>query len=137
MQQRYDATMTRLIEVILKKDFEFSELLSGLVLIGWSIVLLMPWNTFESAHSFDAMAALLPESMWGLLLGWVGVTQVGALALSQYRVRLVSSLIACCTWVFIGIVIGWSNPQGLWIAIYPQLAASAAWSFWRLAREGP
>lgn len=136
-EPRLTARMTaRIDELMTRKDFEFAEVISGLIALGWAVILLMPWHTFTSARSFDVMAAIAPEWVWGLLFGWVGITQVGALLLDHHRPRLWSSLGASMAWVFVACVLGYANPYGLALVVYIPLSAGAAWSYWRLMRTG-
>lgn len=87
----------RISELLWRRDFEFCEVISGGALLAFALVLLMPWSTFGTGLAYAAMASLAPEPVWGLLCGWTGFTQVGALLLDQWRVRRASALGAAGT----------------------------------------
>ena len=118
--------------LIVRRDVDLVEIASGLLMLGWAAQLLMPWNTFSTAPGYAAMAAIMPEAAWGLVLGWIGFTQVGAYLLNQWRIRLAASLGACMVWTFLGVLFGYSNPQGTGIVVYPFLALITALVFWRV-----
>lgn len=130
LRQRMTA---RLDELLWRKDFEFCEVLSGVVALGWGIVLLMPWSTFSTSPSFNAMA-YAPEWLWGFLLLWIGLTQLGALLLDHRRPRRWSALGATFIWVFLSVGFFVSNPYGTGVVVYPALAASAGWAYLRIGR---
>lgn len=122
----------RAYQLIVRRDVDLIEIASGVLMLGWGLQLLMPWETFRTAPGYAAMSVLMPETAWGLILGWIGFTQVGAYLLDHWRVRLLSALGACVAWTFLGVLFGYSNPQGTGIIIYPFLALIAALVFWRV-----
>lgn len=127
----------RAYALIFLRDADFVEVSSGLLMFGWGLQLMLPWSTFTSAIGYQAMSALAPEAAWGGLLLWVGFTQVGSYLLNHWRVRIASSLGAVMLWAFLGVLFGLSNPQGTGIVVYPFLAATTAWVFWRNVVRGP
>jgi hypothetical protein len=131
----------RLDVLLNRKDFEFCELISGVMMLAWGVWLLMPWATFASSKGFAGMAligslggywSVNPEIPWGILLAWIGITEIGALVLDQYRVRFLSAVGASMAWTFMSVTFAVSNPQGTGVIIYPGLALVAAWAAWRI-----
>jgi hypothetical protein len=118
--------------LIVRRDVDLIEIASGVLMLGWGLQLLMPWNTFTTSASYAAMGAIMPEFAWGAMLAWVGLTQVGAYLLDQWRIRLASTLGSCMAWTFLGVLFGVANPQGTGIVVYPFLALVSALVFWRI-----
>ena len=121
----------RLFLLIVRRDVDFVEVASGLLMLGWGVQLLMPWSTFQTGIGYAVLAQIAPEWVWGGLLAWVGFTQVGSYLLQHRRVRLASSLGACMVWTFLSVAFGVGNPHGTGIVIYPFLATVSALVFWR------
>lgn len=129
--------VSRLYVLLFRRDFDFIEVLSGLLMLGWGAQLLLPWETFSTSPAYAAMAALMPEPVWGGLLTWIGFTQVGAYLLDHWRVRLASALGASMAWTFLGVAFGYANLTGTGVVVYPWLALVTAWVFWRILQAGP
>lgn len=118
--------------LIVRRDVDLIEIASGVLMLGWGVQLLMPWDTFHTGIGYMVLSQLMPELAWGVLLSWAGFTQIGAYLLNQWRVRLASSLGACMAWAFLAVAFGVSNPYGTGIIVYPFLALVSALVFWRV-----
>lgn len=118
--------------LIVRRDIDLLEITFGLLMLGWGVQLLMPWDTFRTSVSYQALGHIMPEWAWGGLLAWVGATKIGAYLLDQRRVRLAATLGACMIWTFLAVVFGIANPYGTGIVVYPVLAFTSALIFWRL-----
>jgi hypothetical protein len=142
------AMVSRLVDrldvLLNRKDFEFCELISGALMFAWGLWLLMPWATFASSRSFDGMALLgtfgghlpvNPEITWGLMLAWIGGTEIGALLLDQRRVRFASAVGAGMAWTFMSVTFAISNWQGTGVIVYPGLTLVAMWAAWRIVGQ--
>lgn len=121
----------RLYLLIVHRDTDFVEVASGLMMLGWGIQLLMPWDTFRTGIGYSALAMIAPEPAWGGLLAWCGFTQVGSYLLQHRRVRKASSLGAVMIWTFLSVAFGYGNPHGTAIVVYPFLATLSALVYWR------
>lgn len=122
----------RLYLLIARRDIDLLEITYGVLLIGWGVQLLMPWDTFRTGVGYTVLAQLMPESAWGLVLAWIGFTQVGAYMLDHWRVRLIATLFAVMVWTFLSVAFGVANPYGTGVIVYPTLAFTSAIVFWRL-----
>lgn len=131
LRQRLGA---RISELLWRRDFEFCEVISGGAMVAFALVLLMPWSTFGTGLAYAAMAALAPEWAWGGFCFWVGFTQLGALLLDQRRVRMAAALGACMLWAFTAFTLGWANPYGASVGIFPWFALASAWAYLRIVR---
>ncbi len=118
--------------LIVRRDVDLVEIASGILMLGWGVQLLLPWETFRTGVGYAVLAQLAPETAWGLLMAWCGFTQIGAYLMEQWRVRLAASLGACMAWSFLSMAFGFSNPYGTGIIVYPFLALISALVFWRV-----
>lgn len=118
--------------LIVRRDVDLIEIASDILMLGWGVQLLMPWETFRTGIGYAVLGQLMSEVAWGVLLTWSGVTQIGAYLLDQWRVRLASALGACMAWAFLSVAFGFSNPYGTGIIVYPFLALVSALVFWRV-----
>lgn len=109
----------RLYLLIVRRDVDYVEVTSGVLMLGWGIQLLMPWETFRTGIGYA-------------VLTWLGFTKIGAYLLDQWRVRLAASLGGCMVWTFLSVAFGVSNPYGTGIIVYPFLTAISALLFWRI-----
>ncbi len=130
----HERLVARLDEILWKRDFEFAELLSGLTAALWGLWLLLPWDTFEPSPGFSVMRVLAPEWGWGLVMTFIGISQLYALLIDERRPRLNFSLMASAAWVFIATAVGWANPTGTGVIIFSMFALSAFWAFLRIGR---
>lgn len=126
------AMATRAWQLIVRRDIDLLEITYGLLMVGWGVQLLMPWETFITGAGYRVLALFAPEWVWGVFLIWVGVTKIGAYLLNHWRVRCIATLGACMIWTFFSVTFGLGNPYGTGIVVYPVLAFTSALIFWRL-----
>lgn len=103
---------------------------------AWGLWLLAPWDTFSGAPGWAAMAAVMPEWAWGLLLLALGSAH---LALAQRHAplvwRRVLNAIGAAVWFGIAIGFGLSSPTGTGFLTYTFIALLKARLFWLLSQE--
>lgn len=121
--------------LIFERDLELLEVAYGLMMLGWGVQLLLPWDTFRTGLGYAVLAHLAPEWVWGALMFWIGVTKIGAYFLDHLRVRAAVTIGAVMMWTFLSVAFGLSNPAGTGIVVYPVLAFTSALIFWRLMRR--
>lgn len=127
----------RFYTLVFRKNVDFIEVLSGLLMFGWGFQLLLPWSTFSTSPGYMAMSLIAPEPVWGGVLIWVGFTQIGSYLLQHWRVRLASTLGAAMIWAFLAVLFVISNPYGTSIVMYPGVAIFTGWTFLRVFMAGP
>lgn len=118
--------------LIVKRDVDLLELSYGVLMLGWGLQLLMPWDTFRSSIGYQVLAQIMPEGAWGLLLACVGAIKIGAYLLDLWSWRLGATLGAVMIWTFLAVAFGLANPYGTAVVVYPVLAFTSALVFWRL-----
>lgn len=109
------------------------EALSAMVAWYWGVLLLLPVRTFAASRSYDAMAAVAAEWVWGLMICAVALTQSLAMCGGVKFFRYPGAVLAFITWAGVAFLFGASNPATHAVGIYSILAA---FNLWVLAR-GP
>lgn len=123
----------RLRELLMDKDFEASELFSGIAALGWGLLVAWPFiDTFSTSPTFTAMAQIAPEWAWGWGGICTGAMQLAALILGTHRLRYLATWLVLVGWLFMACTFVRSNPWSTASVIYPTLALSDAWAVWRL-----
>lgn len=68
----------------------------------WGVLLLLPYNTFNTAaNSYSGMVALAPESHWGTFALLVGAAQMYGMLIAGDRLRAFFLLVAAGFWYFV------------------------------------
>jgi hypothetical protein len=112
------------------------ELLASLAALFFGLRLLDPQtSTFASSGSFIAMAAIAPESHWGLFMVALALFHLGAL-LAEVRWRHHTIFALGALFTFLSVMFARSNPASTATVIYPVWAVSAYWAS-ALLRVGP
>lgn len=125
----------RLAEILWHRDYEIAKCAGAIIWIFWSLALLNPYaSTFASSSSFRAMAAIAPESIWGIIGLVLAVNELCS-ALFDYRAwRIIASGLLWGWALLIGTMIGLANPMGTAIAVYPGLGFISLFAFLRSFR---
>lgn len=124
--------LQRLHELLMEKDFEFTELFNGAIAFSWGLWLIAPWSTFESSPAFIEMQKLAPEWIWGIIVSLFGGIQLTSLILNWWQCRRKSTLIMFISWVYISYLFITSNILSTTTIIYPFLAFSQVWAYLRM-----
>ena len=116
-------------------DTRFGELISAWTLGWvWGVWLLLPFPTFASAVGYRAMAAVAPETVWGVVFFGVALFQALTLALHWRRKRFVAATLAAMCYGFIAMMIFTANPHGTGWWTYGSLCAANLWAMCRMTR---
>jgi hypothetical protein len=124
----------RLARVLLLGDTAPVSLLLAMLQVAIGGWFLIPWlDTFATGRTYDTMARLAPEWVWGLVLVVSGVLMGrGVLALSTRRYRLWVAWWCASVWlVILGAVAHASSFAGISVALYAVLAAACGWLYVR------
>ena len=124
--------LQRLRELLMEKDFEFTELFNGAIAFSWGLWLVAPWSTFDSSPTFIEMQKLAPEWIWGIIVFLFGTIQLISLILNWWQCRRKSTLIMSLTWVYISYLFITANSSSTTTIIYPFLASSQVWAYLRM-----
>jgi hypothetical protein len=86
---------------------------SALIKIAWSIVLLLPDNTFAAnPNSYASMMAIATEEQWAIYLLIVGILHTTSVLFYSLRFRITMQVLSVGTWLFIATQFWVSNPIG-------------------------
>jgi hypothetical protein len=128
--------LQRLKRLLQDADFEFTEFKNALLAILYGAWLLNPtWHTFASSHSYDAMAWLAPEEVWGTLICVLGLLQMLGFVGERRRMRQRASGVGVFVWASITTALWLANPASTAVPVYGLFTFSSAWSLWRLASK--
>lgn len=103
----------------------------------WGFWLANPyWDTFTKSPSYDPMAAVAPEAVWGLFILGMGGVQIVMLALRLLWPRRIIAFVAMFVWLWIAVMFWQSNYQTTAAPVYGWMfAGSQVLTFWRLMGE--
>lgn len=114
-----------MMAVLLRRDIELVELLSGLGLLLWGLWLANPWTSvFAGTRAYALMSDVAPEWVWGSVYVLVGAAQYGTLLTGHIRLRQSGCMAALAAWAVITYIVGRGNPTSTGIVIYGLLALS-------------
>jgi hypothetical protein len=123
----------RIRALLLDYDFEIAEAIVGMAAFGWGFIVALPLSTFGSSPTYATMLELAPEPIWGFCMAMLGLAHLYVLILNHLTWRKRLAFFSCCVWIFIAALFIMANPASTATFIYPLLAATAAWAYWRLA----
>lgn len=97
-------------------------------------VLVLPFDTFSSAPSYNGLAAIAPEPVWAAITLSLPVLAALAGGFENYALRLAAMLAHVFWYLFVGVLVVAANPIG-WGYIHFVMSGGSAWAFYRLGRE--
>lgn len=124
--------LQRLRAILFNRDFEFSELLNGVMATALGAWLLLPFQTFTSTPTFGAMRDLAPEWLWGCGIVIIGLAQLVGLIADWWRWRRQVALASIFVWASLSTLVVFSNPASPDAAMYLVLSLSVGWAYLRL-----
>lgn len=117
-------------------EIEMVEIMSGIAALCWGLWLANPTlNSFTSSDTFDTMAMIAPEAIWGSAMILVGFFQVESVLSHQIPRRKVTSFLLSIMWLFITILFGVANLASTAVVIYGTFAGFTIWSYLRLSQR--
>lgn len=126
----------RLADILWHRHFEIAELFGAIFWGGWSLVLLIPWaTTFASAPGYRVMASIAPEGLWGWVGLFLAVNEFCAMTSEVRRWRIAAAGLLFAWALFIGTMLGLSNPVGTGAVVYTTVGLLSLFAFLRAFRE--
>ena len=126
------AWLGRLREILLRQDFEFSELQGGLLEVIWGLWLLLPYYHDPPFEIFRVLLATMRASVWSILFLGVGSCQLAALLARHYLMRRASVFVATMLWIFTALLLGLADWHILSFPLASAFAIGSAWGFLRI-----
>lgn len=102
-----------------------------------------PWTrTFQDTPAWNALAALAPEAVWGLVMFALGLLHLVALWYRWLHLRAISCFLSGGLWIIFAWVFFWNMNSGLGWILFAGVALGQWWCFARLQNllhepEGP
>ena len=89
---------------------------SALIKIAWCFVFLLPIQTFAAVRSYDSMAIIANENVWGIALCMIGILHLASIFSLRLLARIIMQIVSIGVWLFMATMFGISNPvgTGLW-----------------------
>lgn len=126
----------KLIKSLITYEVEMVEIMSGVASFLWGIWLLNPvFDSFYSTPTFDTMAQIAPEWVWGAVMCIIGFAQIESTVLHRLNARKVTSITLATMWIFITTLFAYSNIASTATVIYATFAGFTIWSYLRLSQR--
>ena len=127
--------LARLVEIVLRRDFEFAEFQGGLLDVVWAIWLAQPYYDAPSYPIFQILVQTLPNLWWAALFGCVGIGQLWGLVRYRTLTRRVFAFAACLLWTFTTFLLALADWHILSVPLTASLALGSAWGFIRIGLQ--
>jgi hypothetical protein len=126
----------RLWAVLFTKDFEYSELQNGAVMIMWGGWMLCFASTDQAfAAAIGVMNMLAPEGLWAGMFILIGMLKLYGLLWEVMFARRAASMLAFVYWFFIFLTLVTTSPYLFAVPVTLILSLSAVWGHIRLAAQ--
>lgn len=117
--------------ILSRHDTEPTELSGGLLKVCIGCWLVSPLQTFSSAPAFGTIS-VIPETLWGLFLVFVGIGHLAALRNGHPAWRRWASFVGCFIWCAMGLTFLSANPAGIGPLMFLAAGLSQGWCWSRL-----
>lgn len=106
----------------------------------WGAVVIVTPDMFQSSAVFFGMAAIMPQSVWGLLgliIGFIGLAAlaVNGMWIATPFIRAVCALARCFFWMQVALGLMVSNNPTTGLAVYPWLFALDLCNIYRATKD--
>ena len=121
----------RLIDLILRRDFEFAGLQGACIAILWGIWLCNPWVDIFS-EGWPLVQRIMGVHTAGVLLVLLGIAQFVALVAESYAWRRFLALAAALLWVVFVVLLALDRPYRLAVPSCLMFFVGASWGYLRI-----
>lgn len=123
--------LIRIIEIIYKDDFEYSEFQGASIALVWGIWLLIPDYPECIQSLINAVQYLRFLGVVSIILG---MCQMSALVFGKLKYRRIASFWAVLFWVYNFVIVASQNWRLVTAPLLFMFALGAAWGYWRTGR---
>lgn len=117
-------------------DIELVEVMSGIAALAWGLWLLIPpLDSFASSPTYNTMAMIAPEWLWGLAMSFFGSFQVQAAISHTLRSRKIAAITSSVMWLFITTMLAIGNLASTATVIYGVFTVFTVWSYLRISQR--
>ena len=128
----------RVLHLIFKSDIEYAEFQSCCMACVWGVWLV--FNRLDDSNecgvfvpsTVSALRTLFPGYVWSIWFCFVGVGHYVSLVRMSYASRRFFSFVALCTWLYVSVYLGMTNPRMVAVPTTFFFALGSAWGHWRL-----
>lgn len=126
-------TTTALLWLVHDADFQPVEMCLSLLVLLWVMLLFFAPNLFAVSHTYDVLAVLASQQMWGLVAALIVCWHSFAVTLWRHtRWTRSTALLAIFAWnVFFGLMFAAAGVPSYGAGSHFVFAGLAAWSLWR------
>jgi hypothetical protein len=121
----------RATQLLFGTHTDFFELFNSVLITGWGLWLLLPFETFSSTNAFAVLDVFIAEELFGLIPLIIGVYIIYTLIAMRIKRRRYGLLAASAFWIFISIIIAISNISFVGVVVYAVIALFSAISYLR------
>jgi len=125
--------LDRLEAILMRQDFEFAEFQGSVLSLLLGIWLLFP-IVHERSPTVAALGSVMPSRVWAVVFLAVGFAQFVGLLEKNYRLRRQSSFAALMLWLFVSMIVGWTDVGLITFPLLFSFAVGAAWGHLRIRR---
>lgn len=127
--------LDRLLEIVLRRDFEFAEFQGGLLETLWAAWLSQPYYLAPGWPMLKVFVTALPSGVWALLFAAVGIGQLWGLFSRHRLARRAFAFSAFLLWTFTTILLALNDWHILVVPLTGSLALGSAWGFIRIGLQ--
>ncbi len=120
--------MRNTIKRLFVYDTEPLEAWLDLAIIAWGAWLILPFNTFASSPTYNAISDLVPEYILGLFMVVIAMSQFYGIS-SSHMMRRYALLAGSTICLFIMLTFAYSNPQSAGIPTFFALSMGCLFSY--------
>lgn len=125
--------VSRIVELVLRRDFEYSEFQGAVIATCWGLWLLNPWyDVLVVSGNYRALAVYGPDHAWGALFLAIGFGQLAGVIFRFHEIRRWSAFLAALLWTFVAVLVARVSPFSLSVPTTSMFAVGAAWGYLRI-----
>ena len=127
--------LERLLDIVLRRDFEFAEFQGGLLEVLWAAWLAQPYYDAPSYPIFRVLVQTMSNQWWAMLFGVVGLGQLWGLFTYRHAWRRAFAFMAMLLWTFTTFLLAIADWHILSVPLTASLALGSAWGFIRIGLQ--
>jgi hypothetical protein len=126
------ALETKRGEALLRSDPAAAEIHCAAIAAVWGVLLVLPGNTFSTTPSYDAMAHIMPEWCWGVMMLALSCQGIVGVVTAMQSLRRTAALYGVVSWSLIAWLLVLANPWATGGYVYLLTAITHGSTYWRL-----
>jgi hypothetical protein len=115
---------------------KFPEFIATYILLGWGVLLLLPFDTFSTSIGYHILGSIMPENCWGYLTILSGLALLLGNLIHNYTLRKYSLLLSCLVWSVVFTSLFIANKASTGTIAYLGYALLSEWLFSEVNKQG-